>query len=386
MQVFKLYMKILNKHKGQIIMYVCIFAGLMFGIILPNSGKQESVNFTESTTKYAIFDYDNSEISKSVGEFLESNHELVEIKDDEKETIQDAMYNQKVACVVRIYEGYEKAFLEGNGSEKLEVYKINGTTKSMLLEEDLNGFIKVLKTYVEADYDIEEAIEHTNKAGETKVEVLLPDGEEIKEQSPSQFFFTYQPWMFIAMCVCGITPVLIILDKKIVRERIQCSSYKFSRMNGEILLGVLATGFSICALFAVAGIAIFYKEMSVTQGILYVINMFCIMAVALAITFLVGKVTTKEQVVSMLANVVSLGMAFLSGVFVPMEFLSDTIIKIAHFLPAYWYELAVIEINTYKSDKLYQILGYMGVQLVFALVIVIAGFAVSRKRVLHKGA
>lgn len=386
MQVFKLYMKILNKHKGQIIMYVCIFAGLMFGIILPNSGKQESVNFTESTTKYAIFDYDNSELSKSVGEFLESNHELVAIKDDEKETIQDAMYNQKVACVVRIYEGYEKAFLEGNGSEKLEVYKINGTTKSMLLEEDLNGFIKVLETYVEADYDIEEAIEHTNKAGETKVEVLLPDGEEIKEQSPSQFFFTYQPWMFIAMCVCGITPVLIILDKKIVRERIQCSSYKFSRMNGEILLGVLATGFAICALFAVAGIAIFYKEMSVTQGILYVINMFCIMAVALAITFLVGKVTTKEQVVSMLANVVSLGMAFLSGVFVPMELLSDTIIKIAHFLPAYWYELAVIEINTYKSDKLYQILGYMGVQLVFALVIVIAGFAVSRKRVLHKGA
>ena len=74
MQVFKLYMKILNKYKGQIIMYIGIFAGLMFGFILPSTDNNGATGFTESTVKYAIFDYDNSVISKGIGKFLKDNH------------------------------------------------------------------------------------------------------------------------------------------------------------------------------------------------------------------------------------------------------------------------------------------------------------------------
>ena len=41
MQVFKSYFKILNKKKGSMLMYIGIFAGIIFGFILPNSGKTE---------------------------------------------------------------------------------------------------------------------------------------------------------------------------------------------------------------------------------------------------------------------------------------------------------------------------------------------------------
>ena len=74
MQVFKLYFKILNKNKGQIFMYVGIFMGILFGFILPNADKNSPKDFSESTTKYAIFDYDNSELSKGIAEYLEENH------------------------------------------------------------------------------------------------------------------------------------------------------------------------------------------------------------------------------------------------------------------------------------------------------------------------
>ncbi len=386
MQVFKLYMKILNKHKGQIIMYIGIFAGLMFGFILPSTENNASTGFTESTVKYAIFDYDNSVISKGIGEFLEENHEKVEIKNDDKETIQDALYNQKIHCAIRIMEGYEKDNLAGNGKKSLEIYKIDGTTKSVLMEEDINSFITTINTYLGAGYDSDKAVELALEAQKVSVKVNLPDGEEATPESALHFFFRYQPWMFIAMCVCGITPVLIILDKKNVRERIECSSYKFSKMNMEIILGVLVTGFAICTVFSVASVIVFGNEMSAVQGVLYILNMFCIMAVALAIAFLVGKLTAKEQVVDLLANIISLGMAFLSGVFVPIELLSDTIIKVAHFLPAYWYELAVTDIINYKSDKLAKIAQYMGIQILFAVAIIIVGIAVSRKRMLNKSA
>ncbi len=58
---------------------------------------------------------------------------------------------------------------------------------------------------------------------------------------------------------------------------------------------------------------------------------------ALGIVFLIGQVMKKAETVSMVSNVIALGMSFLSGVFVPIEFLGDGIIKAADFLPAYWY-------------------------------------------------
>ena len=386
MQVFKLYMKVLNKYKGQIIMYVGIFAGLMFGFIIPNFEKSGPSQFTESKAKYAIFDYDNSELSKHIGEYLDANHELVELKEDDTEIIQDAMYNQKVYCVIRILDGYEEAFLEGNGGEKLETYKIEGLVGGMLLEEELGSYLNIINTYNVTGFTITESIEMAKQVSEIEVEVTLPQGEKLEGATVASQYFTYQPWMFIGMCIGGITPVLILLNKKNVRDRIQCSSYKFSKMNMEIILGVLVTGIGICITFAVAGVITFGGELSPIQSTLFIANMFCFMAVALSIAFLVGKITTKDQIVSLLSNVISLGMSFLSGVFVPLEYLNDTVIKIAHFLPAYWYELAVADINNYKSDKLGTILGYMGIQILFAVAIMVVGLIVARKKMTYKTA
>lgn len=380
MQVFKLYFKILNKNKGQIFMYAGIFMGILFGFILPNSDKNKTQDFTESTTKYAIFDYDDSELSKGVTEFLEENHKLKTIKNDEVETIQDAMYNMDVSCVVRVLEGFEEGFKNGEGEKYLEVYRIPGVTMAVLFEEDLRSYLNVVDTYLKAEFDVKDAISKSKEAQDIEIEVTLPEGTEVNDYTIAHWFFSYIPWIFIGMCVCSMAPVLVIFNKKTVRERIECSSYKFTKMNLEVILGVIITGFAICALFAIASMIGFGSTISVAKAVLYIANMFCMMTVALAITFLISKLTDKKPVISLLANVVSLGMAFLTGVFVPMEFLSDVVIKIAHFLPSYWYEIAVMEIDNYNSDALAEIMGYMGIQVLFAVAIVMVAMVVSKKK------
>lgn len=93
----------------------------------------------------------------------------------------------------------------------------------------------------------------------------------------------------------------------------------------------------------------------------------CILMVALGIVFLIGQVMKKAETVSMVSNVIALGMSFLSGVFVPIEFLGDGIIKVAHFLPAYWYIMGarLIDSGNYQSspDLLWR---YMGIEVLFA--------------------
>ena len=147
----------------------------------------------------------------------------------------------------------------------------------------------------------------------------------------------------------------------------------------------MVVGTVICGICSIAAFIGVPKEMGAAGTIYYILNAFCIMAVALAITFLVSKLTTNTQVISLMANVIGLGMAFMCGVFVPLGFLSDTVIKIAHFLPVYWNVRAVEAIDSFGADKIGEIFSYMGIQLLFAAAIICVGMLVARSKRVSRG-
>lgn len=387
MQVFKLYFKILKRHKGQMIMYIGIFVGLLFGIIIPNAVKNDASKFEDSKCKYAIFDYDNSELSEAVQSYLENKHTLVKIDDDEMETIQDELYERNVGCVVRIKEGFGDVFTDKNNSgsqdkikDYLEIYAIPDANKTQLFEQNINSYSATLYTYVNAGFGLSEAIDKANEAEEISVDVTLPEGGEVESQSPFIYMAQYLGWIFIAMCIVGVAPVLTVFDRKEIRDRIGCSSYKFSRINIETLAGVMVTGVGICGVFVLVALLGMREELLCFTGFLHVCNMFCYMMVALSLTYLISRITAKPDVISVMGNIISLGMSFLCGVFVPMELLSDTVIKIAHFLPAYWFVSAIDAIKNYSVGDMPTILSYMGIELLFAAAIVVVAIVVYRNK------
>ena len=144
-------------------------------------------------------------------------------------------------------------------------------------------------------------------------------------------------------------------------------------------MGVLCSGFTIIFIFFVLAVIAFKTEILSIQGMLYMTNAISYMFVALALTYLVSQLIKNDGTMNMIGNTISLGMSFLCGVFVPMEFLSDTVIKIAHFLPAYWYQLALIHIQKHGTDNISKTFSYMGIQILFALALVTVGIIVSRK-------
>ena len=99
--------------------------------------------------------------------------------------------------------------------------------------------------------------------------------------------------------------------------------------------------------------------MFTAAGLGNLLNMVCYMFVAMALAFLASKIVRNEEGFSMIGNIVSLGMAFLSGIFVPMEFLGAGVIKLAHFLPAYW---------------------YVGIEVLFAAAIITIAIVIDRAR------
>lgn len=384
MQVFKLFFKVLRKYIGPMITYVSIFLSICIGVIIPNVVKTGETGYTEMKSDFAVFCYEESTLSNALIEYLSKAHVLEEIKDAELETIQDELYATNIDSVIIINEGFEEAFLKGEADKYLDVYSIPNTIASMLFEQTLNSYLSMADTYVKAGFALEDAVEKAAETVEASVPVEISTGDE-KEAGSLHYYFKYLSWIFIAMCVNSISIVLLAIDKKTVRDRLACSSYKFSKLNLETVLAVMVVGTVICGICSIAAFIVFPKEMGAAGTIYYILNAFCIMAVALAITFLVSKLTTNTQVISLMANVIGLGMAFMCGVFVPLGFLSDTVIKIAHFLPVYWNVRAVEAIDSFGADKIGEIFSYMGIQLLFAAAIICVGMLVARSKRVSRG-
>jgi ABC-2 type transport system permease protein len=98
---------------------------------------------------------------------------------------------------------------------------------------------------------------------------------------------------------------------------------------------------------------------------------------------MVASVAKGQQSLSGLANVTSLGLCFLGGVFVPIQFLGEGIVKVAKFLPTYWYEINVDMLGEYLILNQEQKIKYMNgiyVQIaVAAMFVTIALFINSKK-------
>ena len=135
MKVFKSYFKILNKKKGSMLMYIGIFAGIIFGFILPNSGKTED-EYKSMKCKFAWFDYDHTEESEELFSYLDHAHKHAELKTDTTEAMQDSLFNRNTDCIVRIKKGYADHLDKEDLSDYIEIVAIPNRSKVELFESD----------------------------------------------------------------------------------------------------------------------------------------------------------------------------------------------------------------------------------------------------------
>lgn len=401
MQVFKSFFKVLNKYMGQMIMYMCIFCSLLIMFIKSNSGSKTDY-YSDIKCEFAVFDYDSTIASRELISYLAEtntivggrNNETVSTEKsklsvvsddnyvirDEKSSMQDALYNREVDAIIRIPEGFEEKLLSGEANGVIDVITIPGTQNSMLVEADLDGFLGMLEMYIKSGYSMEDAVEKAKTALAEMAAVSLPDGKNVSAHSSIYMFFNYLGWVMLCLIITGVSSVLQVFGRKELKDRIECSSYNFLNFNKELVLGMVTTGGMICSVFFVISVFFFKGQVFSFEGGMYILNMLCYAVVCLSIAFLVSKLTSKKEILSMIANVVSLGMAFLCGIFVPVEFLGEGVVRVAHFLPAYWYNQAAFNIDFHMSERLGSIFADMGIQILFAVAILVIGMVADRRR------
>ena len=101
------------------------------------------------------------------------------------------------------------------------------------------------------------------------------------------------------------------------------------------------------------------------------------------IAIFIGNLVSNKNAISGIVNVVALGSSFLCGAFVPMEWLPDGVLKIAHLLPSYYYissNETLKKIEIFNLDTMQSILLNMLILIVYSLLFIILTNVVSKRK------
>ena len=382
MQVFKLYFKILKTMFGQVLMYIGIFTGI--SVLLFNQQKNnDPLDYKEVSQKISIVDNDNSAASQALNKNLTASNELIELPDYESDTIQDELYNRNVSNVIIIPNGFSDALIKNEAGDMITVYNLPGTMMASIVTNNINNYIKTLRANLVSrqnvsEADMKECISLTDTALAKKADVEITSHIDTK-LSLIRDLYRYLAYLFIALAVSSVSPILVSLYKKDVNVRQNCSAIKQSSYNMQLFLSILLTGVGFCSVFVVLALVLAGPVIFSLKGLLYILNMVIFMTISLAIAFLVANITSTINVLSMFANIIGLGCSFLGGVFVPIEMLSDGVIKAARFLPSYWYiagNNSILTMGTQTSVT--DTFAKLGIEALFALAIILVALTIQK--------
>ena len=365
MIVFKTFLKILNKNKFIIILYTVFLIGFG-GFNMQTS--DNSTNFVASKPDIMIVNYDEEKgITKDLIKYITDNSNIIELNNNE-EAINDGLFYRDVNYVIYIPENYSEDFMDGKNPE-INI-KSTGDYQSSFAEMLLSRYIKVANIYQKS---IKNEYELTSKINETlskQSEVEITSKLDTDSLAKATFYYNFASYSILACLVYVICLVLSSFKDIKIQKRTIISSTDYRKLNRQLLLSKSLFSIILWGVYVALSFVLIGDVMFSNQGIIYLINSFIFTMCATAIALFIGNLVSNKNAINGIVNVIALGSSFLCGAFVPMEWLPDGVLKIAHILPSYYY------ISSNESLKTLEVFNLETMQPIITNMIVILGFSI----------
>lgn len=382
MTVFKAYLKVLNKNKFAIILYTII---LIFFSAFNLETSEENMNFVATKPDILIINKDEEKgLTKNLITYIKNNSNIIEI-DENEAAIRDALFYRDVNYIVYIPKNYREDFLNKKNPE-IEIKK-TGDYNASLAEMLLDRYLKTASIYLDVYSNEEELIKNLNKTLDTKTEVQIVSKLDTTSLNKATFYFNFLNYSLLAGLIFVICMVLLSFKNINIHKRTVISSMDYKQINKELFISNLIFGFLSWLFYIALGIIIIGKVMFTTHGLIYILNSFVFLVCAISIALLIGNLVSNKNTINGIVNVVALGSSFLCGAFVPMEFLPNFVLKIAHILPSYWYMKTnemLKSIDKFNLATINSLITNMLILIIFTIIFtLITRVVTSKKRKLN---
>ncbi len=378
MTVFKTFFKILNKCKLPIIMYT-VFLIFFGGFNMQTS--ENNTNFVAEKPDVLIINKDEEKgITKNFVDYIKNNSNIIDIENDE-EKVNDALFYRDVNYIIYIPENYREEFLKGNNPE-IEI-KSTGDYLASYTEMLLSRYIKIANTYVKNIESEEELINKINETLSKETKIEISSKLDTDNLSKACFYYNFANYSILAGLVYVICLILSSFKKENIQKRTIISSMNYKKINRKLLLSSSLVAVGLWLSYVVLSFILVGNVMFTMHGMMYIANSFIFSICALTIAFLIGNLITNKNAINGIINVVALGSSFLCGAFVPMEWLPDSVLKIAHILPSYYYistNEMLKQLEVFNLDTMKPIIINMGAIVIFTAGFIIITNIISRKK------
>lgn len=384
MPVFKLCMKIIKKNLPSMMIYVVVFLSISV-VFAANATKSQPTSFSPQKASVAFISEESSPLIDGFKQELSKNADYVTIP-DETEKLQDALFFRNVTYILRIPKGFTEAFLRG---ENVQIQKtiVPNSISNAYIDISINQYFNAARLYVKNVKGItqEELVQHlkTDLASDVPVELKRAQAQADTHSDFSMYYFNYLSYALSSVLILGISSVMLVFNNKDLSRRNFCSPISAGQVNFHFILANLIFTLSCWAIMVGTGILINLRNSLNGNLPYFLLNSLVFTLCASSISFLIGNVLKNRNAISAVCNVVTLGPCFISGVFVPQEFLSDSVLKIAGFTPTYWYVKAnnlIGSLTSMNASNFQQLFYYILIEFGFALAFFAVSLAVGKRK------
>lgn len=370
MTVYKYFLKLAYENKGLILIYSFIYFAMT--ILIGRGLKAGSDDYVDYGLNVAYMNYSDSELANTFISSLSDKNFLEEVEYSEDD-IKEKIYLYAHDAVVVIPEDFEERV--SNGDTVVEVYRDERNSKTIYLDNFINKFFVFVNAMKSSGgYDGEKL----SNVFKTEAEVHLVGDRNELEKSANNFFdsfFRIMGYAIMGMFIATFGKIVLEFNYEPLHQRAMVSSKSNLKFNWELFFGEV----SLAALVLVAyvlGLYLYKGEFfKMVPMDVYIVNLFAFSVSILGMSFLINSLAKNLFAINALSNLISLGLSFISGIFVPQYLLGEGTLKIAKFFPSYYY-VNVIENGTSIGDVKWDI----AIQLLFGAVYFIIGVYVFRAR------
>ncbi len=384
MPVFKAYFKVIKKNLPSLMIFFAIFV-TMSVLFFNTSGSRSTDAFNPTKSQIAFIRNDSdSPLVEGLRTCLEDSATIADIPGTQA-SLQDALFFGKVNYILTVPEGFTESFMSGSDTLTLNKKTAPMSETGVSIDMLVNKYLNLARMYKESlpDMSEQDVVSHVLKDLELSVQVdMVSNGDQVKTAGQSGYF-RYQAFPILAVLLLGVTSIMLAFNNPELSRRNRCAPIRPTKMSLYLFAGNTVFAVAVWLALCILTLAL-YGDMSLNPGaILLCLNALVFTIVSLSIGFLAGKFIKSPIAQAVFANTLTLGICFLSGVFIDQTWLGDTVLKIASFLPGFWYVRAVDtikDISVFNFDSIKPVYGYMLIQLSFAAACVIISLAASKQR------
>lgn len=385
MQVFSTYFKILKKNKTPVLIYALLFLGIAIALITksePVTGRYE----TKKVKTMVINEDGQSALVDGFLKYLKNYVVFIEpLKSEEART--DSLVFNETSYILTIPKGFAENFMK-DGTVKLRKQTAPNSVEAMSMDSTINNYLNMAKVYrknvPQLDYDKMNSYIEDNIKDETQVKFDVEIKGKVAGSNDFNYnYFTYLGYIIIAAAIQGVGFIMFSFHNIDIQRRQTASPITNRNYNLQLLFANLIFVLGYLVLFIVAGFILNQNRRMNANTLFTWLNAVVFMLVALSISYLIGITVKSRNSISALSTGLSLGLSFLSGIFVPQKYLGSSVLKIASFTPSYWFvkaNYALLNVTEFHWKAISDALGYMAIEIGFAAVFISIALVVSKRK------